>query len=131
GHGSWVTSKSFRPSDLAGDILHIVLSPIPRAPVDLFAHSAARRSLALPIRLRENLPGRATLCEATNGFTLEVARARCARWRSRIPLGFGFGPWDFLSWRRVRCPEGLLLVSHPMRAQSSCSSCRACRSRII
>src|SRR2546421_3151053 len=32
--------------------------------VDLFAHSAARRSLALPIRLRENLPGRAALCGA-------------------------------------------------------------------
>src|SRR5437588_2730493 len=93
-------------------ILRAVLSQKSDLTVDLFAHSAARRSLALPIRLRKNLPRRATLCGA---------RSICIRLPTRRSVGamdhvrhgedtvqsltlansldLAFGPWDFLSWR--------------------------------
>src|SRR5438874_4403072 len=62
----------------AGRILRAVLSQKSDLIVDLFAHSAARRSLALPIRLRKNLPGRATLCGA---------RSICIRLPTRQSVG--------------------------------------------
>jgi len=96
----------------------------PSLTVDLCANFAARRSHALPLRLRENLPGRATLCGAAIKTTfinlhppsprqifgpMELCPTRSGLGLSlvleRIPWDLGFGSWDFLSGQRVRCPE--------------------------